>query len=174
MISWGVNEPGLCLIHREHILCKVPGKNPNEVLTVSNDSVSVWSPCWHPHRNWLLPTEPSGTSSTHSAEDTFVFVCVPWWGREGGWSEINTRRASVVLAFWGSLIYIFLIDQQRPIAQISNTDNHYTPLILKQRRRSSVLQTGTLRTVKIKQCIFAHSHSSESLDSRSLNSLDLH
>lgn len=77
-------------------ICKVPGKNSNEVLAVSNDSVSAWAPCWHPHRNWLLPTKSSGTFSTLSAEDMFASVCGAWWRREGGWSKNSTREASMV------------------------------------------------------------------------------
>lgn len=73
------------LLHGEwrmyFFVCKVPGKNPNKALTVSDDSVSVWSPGWHLHWDWLLPAESSGTFSTSPREDTCACVCGGWWRR---------------------------------------------------------------------------------------------
>lgn len=66
------------------LVCKVPGKNPSKVLTVSDDSVPAWSPHWHPHRDWLLPAEASGTFSTSLREDMCVRLCGGWWRRGPG------------------------------------------------------------------------------------------
>lgn len=53
---------GYDLMHREYIIClKVLGKNPNKVVTVSNDSVSIWSSHRHLHRDFLLLIKSFGT-----------------------------------------------------------------------------------------------------------------
>lgn len=138
---------GYGLIHGEYILCEFPGKNPNKVLTVSNDT------CIR-----------TGDGSFQMSLRNILYKFK--WGRvcmfvgygekdKGGWSRIGTRRASMPLTFWrvqsmlfSRLTKIHCSYQQH--GQWSHSfDSETGEMIM------SVLWMGKLRIIKIKQCVSA-------------------
>ena len=84
-------------------ICKVPGKNPNMVLTVPSDSVPAWSPCQHPQStgSFLLSLLEH---SLQVQERTCVCVFV---GDGGDRPRFSTRRVSMPAAALRSSVYTF-------------------------------------------------------------------
>lgn len=80
---------GYGLIHREYILCKFPGKNPNKVLTVSNDTCI--------RTGWLLLSYESSEHSLQVQVRMCVYVCGVWCKRQG--SVVQNRYQKGINAF---------------------------------------------------------------------------